>query len=171
MISQRDLEGGFRVLRFAARQAPEPRVPPLVFEIRARPEPRCLECGLLSDYVYSNGGRCYRCHLERLHAQNERHSRRVGEVLTRLEHLEVGKTREIQYRPDQLALFGYTKPEAGETVAYLRVVLRDATFQLFVRRQGGRCPCGGSASELDHDHDTGLVRAALCHPCNVRAGP
>lgn len=41
------------------------------------------------------------------------------------------------------------------------------------KRQEGRCVvCGGLPEKLvvDHDHDTGRVRALLCGTCNVRIG-
>lgn len=43
--------------------------------------------------------------------------------------------------------------------------------QMYVR-QGGRCAVCRDASKLcvDHDHDTGEVRALLCNHCNTALG-
>lgn len=48
-------------------------------------------------------------------------------------------------------------------------------FSEMSRRQNGRCAaCGGLPGKrflnVDHDHDTGVVRGLLCHACNVSLG-
>lgn len=50
-------------------------------------------------------------------------------------------------------------------------------FKTMWREQGGRCAiCAKSLNEgagkhaIDHDHETGLVRALLCISCNVGLG-
>lgn len=49
-------------------------------------------------------------------------------------------------------------------------------FDELFYRQAGRCGCCGDdlrpgrAMHLDHDHSSGMVRAILCHACNVGLG-
>lgn len=51
-----------------------------------------------------------------------------------------------------------------------------AQYDLICEQQGGVCAiCGGVNKSgrrlaVDHDHDTGNVRALLCTTCNVRIG-
>jgi hypothetical protein len=52
-----------------------------------------------------------------------------------------------------------------------------AEFDALLARQGGRCaichstdPGGKGAWHVDHDHETGVVRALLCHGCNTGIG-
>lgn len=50
------------------------------------------------------------------------------------------------------------------------------TFLALLASQGGKCAaCGdelvlGLKTHVDHDHDTGLVRALLCRGCNLAEG-
>jgi hypothetical protein len=52
----------------------------------------------------------------------------------------------------------------------------DAEYERLLLRQGGRCAlCGelpenGRSLNIDHDHETGLVRGLLCHHCNTAIG-
>jgi len=48
-----------------------------------------------------------------------------------------------------------------------------ADFRAMYARQEGRCAICGAADEklvVDHHHDTGRVRALLCHLCNTMLG-
>ena len=52
-----------------------------------------------------------------------------------------------------------------------------AQFDAMHESQGGKCAiCSADFSEftkgacVDHDHETGKVRALLCSPCNIRVG-
>jgi recombination endonuclease VII len=51
--------------------------------------------------------------------------------------------------------------------------LRPGEYEAMIRAQGGRCRvCGDAPAKLvvDHDHDTGAVRALLCNLCNTALG-
>lgn len=58
--------------------------------------------------------------------------------------------------------------------AWKRGITVDELLAMELHQQGRCASCGdefGSKKAcLDHDHVTGLVRAILCHPCNVAAG-
>lgn len=50
-------------------------------------------------------------------------------------------------------------------------------WEQLLASQGGRCACcddlfpaDARSVHVDHDHDTGKVRALLCMPCNISAG-
>lgn len=49
-------------------------------------------------------------------------------------------------------------------------------FDALLERQGGRCascarpPKPGKRLHVDHDHETGMVRALLCNACNIALG-
>lgn len=49
-------------------------------------------------------------------------------------------------------------------------------YAVMVERQAGVCACCGEPCSkwanlsVDHDHDTGAVRALLCHKCNTALG-
>jgi hypothetical protein len=46
-------------------------------------------------------------------------------------------------------------------------------YEAMYRAQDGRCASCGEFEEtlrVDHDHETGVVRELLCHPCNVLEG-
>ena len=53
--------------------------------------------------------------------------------------------------------------------------ISSAQYAEMVRQQGGHCGCcGGDPTKrglvVDHDHQTGAVRALLCEPCNQGIG-
>lgn len=50
--------------------------------------------------------------------------------------------------------------------------LSEENFDRMVREQGGRCALCNEPEKLcvDHDHETGQVRALLCRPCNIALG-
>ena len=54
--------------------------------------------------------------------------------------------------------------------------LTEATFDTLLAAQGGVCaicgtvPRGRYRFDIDHDHDTGRVRGALCRRCNLILG-
>src|SRR5689334_20801324 len=46
-------------------------------------------------------------------------------------------------------------------------------YQEMLAVQGGCCAICGEATgklDVDHDHDSGQIRALLCHPCNLMVG-
>ena len=83
--------------------------------------------------------------------------------------------------------FGVNKRYASGVVAYhhyclscrrkqqlvIERALKGGTYQRLYIKQGGRCfVCGAHHERLciDHDHQTGAVRALLCQNCNKAAG-
>lgn len=64
---------------------------------------------------------------------------------------------------------------APDMAAYNRIRLYSldrSMYEAMYFEQGGTCPLCGEreATHVDHCHDTGRVRALLCHPCNSALG-
>jgi hypothetical protein len=63
-----------------------------------------------------------------------------------------------------------------QRVAAARYSLKVAEYLDLIARSGGRCeacgqePATGKVLQVDHDHDTGLIRGVLCSGCNSALG-
>ncbi len=67
------------------------------------------------------------------------------------------------------------KPYMREYALRTKYGLSSADYSAMVAAQGGHCACCGGDPTMrglvvDHDHETGAVRALLCEPCNQGLG-
>ncbi|MBZ9659803.1 endonuclease VII domain-containing protein [Mesorhizobium sp. ESP-6-4] len=73
-------------------------------------------------------------------------------------------------RPTTSAERGYTQEQSKRWHLKRRYGLTPSNYESMLTEQSGNCAiCGEQAARacVDHNHNTGKVRAILCHRCNI----
>lgn len=117
-----------------------------------RRDSRPTECH--PDEPHFSGGMCKSCYRRAYREKNKEH---INAMERDKRAANPGRNREAVTRSQLKRLYGITVEQRDEMLG----------------RQGGVCAlCGGTTKRMhvDHDHETGRVRAILCNACNLGLG-
>lgn len=113
-------------------------------------------------------------------AKAKRHGYYVATKSRVLAQSKARRARNPELRKQEYARWKASAPPEARWARYLKKYgMTLADYERMFARQGGRCAlCGdspkaskhGHTLDVDHDHDTGAVRALLCRRCNSAVG-
>lgn len=116
-------------------------------------------------------GLCMACHKKQWRSENLERSRLIGWRYRQRNKQKISAVNKVYYlqnRPKR-------QRQVRDRTLLVKFGVTREFYDKLVKSQGGVCAlCGRPpkrlALALDHDHENGNIRGALCHPCNKALG-
>lgn len=123
------------------------------------------------DQPHCSKGLCASCFKKKWRAENLERSRQIGWRYRQRNKEKIAAIQKVYYLNNTQKHKSYTR---ARTLLVKFGVTREFYDDL-VKSQGGVCalcarPPKRLSLALDHDHENGAIRGALCHPCNKALG-